>query len=110
MKIHARENFRIVVIPDEPWLLSKENLGMTQENFGKWSRACKEIVEQIKRHVDGFDDVCQDFDSRDICSFCGNTWEEEDSGCPVCCQRAIDEWEETHPPEEASKEGEDEKK
>jgi len=100
MKIHAMENFRVVIIPDEPWWLSKDNLGMTQENFGKWSRACMEIIEQIKRHVDGFTDIYLDHDSREICSFCEGTWEEDDKGCPVCCQRAVDKWEEAQSPEE----------
>ena len=96
MKIRARENFRVIVTPDEPWFLDKENLGMTDKNFAKWARTCEQIVEEIKRHVNGFCDVYQDSDSRDICSFCQETYEEDDDGCPVCCQKAVDEWDEAN--------------
>ena len=95
MKIKARENFRVIVIPDEPWFLDKENLGMTDKNFAKWGSTCEQLVEEIKRHVDGYSDVYQDFDSKDICSFCQDTWEEDDDGCPVCCQKAVGEWEQS---------------
>ena len=29
----------------------------------------------------------------DRCSFCARTWEVADDGCPVCCGKAIAEWE-----------------
>ncbi len=27
------------------------------------------------------------------CSFCENEWETDDTGCPVCCNEAVAEWE-----------------
>lgn len=93
MKIRVRRNYRVVIIPDEPWFLSKENLGMTKENFAKWASNCEDIVNQVERHVDGFVDVYQDCDFSDICSFCKYEWEEDNDGCPTCCQKAVDEWE-----------------
>lgn len=93
MKIKVTENFRVIVIPDEPWFLEKENLGMTDKNREKWRSACNKIVEEIKRHVDGFSDVYQDSDTKDVCSFCSLEWEENDDGGPVCCGKAVAEWE-----------------
>ena len=93
MKIHARKNHRVIIIPNEPWFLSKDHLGMTKENFVKIASNGKDIVDQVKRHIDGYTDVYYDYDASDICSFCRNEWEEDEDGCPVCCQKAVDEWE-----------------
>ena len=93
MKIHYRKNYRVIVIPDEPLFLAKEMGGMTKENFIKIASNCEDIVNQIKRHIDGYIDVYQDFDSGDMCSFCEGEWEEDDDSCPVCCQEAVEEWE-----------------
>ena len=30
---------------------------------------------------------------RDLCSFCGTTYEEDTDGMPLCCDKAIQEWE-----------------
>lgn len=54
-------------------------------------RFCEDIVEQIKRHVDGIDEV--EIAYNEICEFCGELWNEEASGRPRCCDEAIDEWE-----------------
>ena len=93
MKIKARKNYRVTIIPDEPWFLETDNLGMTDKNFVKWASACEDITNQVNRHVDGHIEVYQEHDSGEICSFCESEWEEENDGCPVCCQKAVDEWE-----------------
>lgn len=28
------------------------------------------------------------------CSFCNSQWQENDEGCPICCFKAMAEWEE----------------
>jgi hypothetical protein len=32
---------------------------------------------------------------KDVCSFCGSEWEVDDEGVPMCCQKAIDEHEQS---------------
>lgn len=59
------------------------------------------MEEQIKRHVDNVGYISVQYDTYEVCSHCNLTWEvSEDNrdpdfpkGCPVCCDKAIDEWE-----------------
>jgi hypothetical protein len=30
---------------------------------------------------------------KDLCTHCGYEWEIDENGCPVCCDKAIKEWE-----------------
>jgi len=91
----VKSNYRVVVYPER----------MT----GKWrdgeeERACKEIKEQIIRHVDGIahrnPQVFVEFDSEQVCEFCGRPWETDpDDGYPLCCGAAVEEWEAAQQPE-----------
>lgn len=56
-------------------------------------RDLKEAVEQIKRHVDNIRSADIEWDIEEICSHCGYGWEiDEETKEPVCCQKAIDEF------------------
>ena len=39
---------------------------------------CKEIEQQIRRHVDAFGSVSIEHTTEDVCSFCGSKWTEGD--------------------------------
>lgn len=95
MKRAIRENWRVIVIPEEPWLGRKDEDTMLSLS--------ENLVNEIKRHVDGIGDIYIDCDNRTICSHCGETWEEwekddEESGIvagmPACCDKALKEWKE----------------
>jgi len=85
MIIH-KENIRVEVEP-KLW-----GIGIAETEKDQ-VRACKDIVEQIERHVDGVG-LCQVlWDSVSYCEFCGYKWEtDEDTGEPLCCKKAQDEW------------------
>ena len=54
----------------------------------------KELVEFIRDHRSRDDlglTVKRIYE--DQCSHCGYTWEVDDEGCPVCCNKAVAEWE-----------------
>lgn len=59
------------------------------------------IVEQIKRHIDDVEDVSVVYETEHYCTFCDSVWEvfeEGDAdgnpvGMPVCCNKAMVEWE-----------------
>ena len=55
-------------------------------------------IPAIKRHVDDVDHVTEVVEYKDICSFCGYDWEEDQApeslGMPLCCDKAQDEWSE----------------
>lgn len=42
-----------------------------------------------------------------ICSSCHEIWDVDDDGCPACCDKAVDEWALTRPPQEARCDGRD---
>jgi hypothetical protein len=58
-------------------------------------RRCKDIVEQVKRHVDGIGWVGIENDEEQQCPFCNYNWENacDENGAPGCCQAAVDEYE-----------------
>ena len=83
MKIIKRENYRVVVNPHfYAWESESAMMAM-----------CKSIKADIKRHVDYTGGVEIDCDSTEICSFCGRGWKEDESGSPVCCEKAVEAWE-----------------
>ena len=60
------------------------------EGYGDYDiQEAKEIIAQIKRHVDGWSFVDCVVDRREVCPWCEEEWEEE----PACCQEAVDAWE-----------------
>jgi len=59
-------------------------------------RDCEEMVSQIKRHVDNALYVSVEWDTLEVCSFCGYDWDtDKETGEPFCCQKAIEEWQNT---------------
>lgn len=108
MKIRERNNFRVVI---EPRYLGdygsfRTNASMfypTQEaQEAEYLKRCKAIEEQVNRHVDDIGSVNIEWDNDYKCSHCGHGWEvsEDDTdpefpkGTPMCCQKAIDEYNE----------------
>ena len=83
VKIITKENPRIVI---EPSCYSWGNLKAV-------TALCEEIKSDVQRYVDGVSRVLVEWDNKEICSFCGREWEEDDSGIPVCCKKAVEEWE-----------------
>lgn len=70
-----------------------------------WARNEEERAKQLQRAVNEFNDFVRDHRSMDWvnlrvdrtyesqCSHCGNIWETDNEGVPVCCQNAIEEHE-----------------
>lgn len=56
----------------------------------EYLRLCKDVKEAIERHVDHFGNVY--IATEQICSYCKYLWETEDSGEPVCCEKAQEEF------------------
>lgn len=77
-KITKRTNFRVVVEPET------RIYGIRLDRV---ERECENIVDQIKRHVDGVHSAYVEHDTEVVCSHCGYEWEEED-GIPQCCTKA----------------------
>lgn len=82
----TRENWRVEVIPDEPWILGRD---ITEKQIHqKWRDAANEVMEQIKRHVDGINRHGTEvkWDTRRECAACGSRWtEESDTFNGGCC-------------------------
>ena len=56
-------------------------------------REAERIIDEIKRHVDYGGSVTIEHDTETKCVFCYSIWEVGEDGSPVCCDRAIEEWE-----------------
>ena len=56
-------------------------------------KECLEIKELIEDHISlrqhHIDIVTK---TTVVCEYCDDNWEIDDFGCPVCCNRAIEEW------------------
>lgn len=101
MKIIKKTNFRVVVEPrrlgDYGALRTSDTaFGRTEEQVEKdYKRRCEEIAEQITRHVDNVSSVDVDYDTDAYCSHCGYGWEvDPETKEPVCCNTAIEEFNE----------------
>ena len=99
MKKTIRENYRVEVTPD-PW-----RNGLSHDQM---RALLVDLEKAVRRHVDGFAEVLQRWDTREECSHCGLRWEvlsasdvaiagyrqDEHSveGEPVCCAERINEF------------------
>lgn len=85
-KIIKRSNYRVVVEP----ITHVYGIALSEDTV---KGDCREMAEQIKRHCDSVGRVDVEFDSDEVCSHCGYGWElDEETGEPVCCNKAIDEF------------------
>ena len=84
MKVTKIENIRVQIMPDN--YLHPEDTAHT-------ICICKQIVEDVKRHIDGIGDVSWECDTNDYCDACGLLWELDEYGIPCCCGKAIEEHE-----------------
>ncbi len=92
-KIIKKSNYRIVVEPETHVF----GIALSEDTI---KSNLRDMEQQIKRHVDNIGWMNIEYDTDEICSHCGLTWEEspDDSdpdwpkGTPYCCQKAIDEF------------------
>lgn len=76
---------------------------------GYWGRNLEDKARQLEKWCREFEQFVRDHRSQDPvgiyvereyqeqCSHCGYEWETDDTGCPVCCHIAMEEW--GHQPE-----------
>lgn len=84
MKKIIKENIRVEVTPDvRLYHTDREKQAL---------RICNSIESDIKRHIDDVDSIQVVWDTKEVCSFCGYTWDENGE----CCQAALDEFEQAH--------------
>jgi len=102
-----KENFRVVIEPkglgDFGLAWASDSIGCSdeEERAKMYERRCRDIVAQVKRHIDNIGWIGVEYDVREICEYCGNEWEvnqdpndpDWELGQPLCCDKAIEEWE-----------------
>jgi len=101
MKIIRKTNFRLLVEPKS--LGDYGSIRVSDTFFNKnaesierqYMSRCKEIADQIKRHVDDVRSVDIDYDTEAVCSHCGYSWEVEEDGTPLCCNEAVKQFQES---------------
>ena len=85
-KKKIRKDYHVVVRPE----ISNYHNSNVEQSF------CLKIQEQIRRHVDGVEQCYIGYTEQTICEFCKSGWEEDENGQPLCCNRAIEEWDKLH--------------
>ena len=83
--VRVYEEYRVVVIPS----LSRK---MTRENHDINHGACRQLAKEIERYCDGWAQTYIEFSAHEKCPYCGAGWETYETGLPVCCIRAQEEW------------------
>lgn len=84
-KIIEQTNVRLEVEPD---------LGWSTKTVEQQKLICRNIAEQIRRHVDDVKHVSIRWDTKELCEYCKLGWETLQNGEPVCCDLAAQEWRE----------------
>ena len=103
MKITRRDNFRVIIEVDSSYIgeyFGGRRWVPTEYGVKAMAATAEDIVAQVKRHVDNAESVGIDYDTIEICSYCGLEWETNgdpddpdwELGQPVCCDKAIEEW------------------
>ncbi|MER7365985.1 hypothetical protein [Nonomuraea wenchangensis] len=100
MRREIHSNYRLGVT------LSLREMGLLRDH-GAVLNVLHEMTSDIRRHVDHVAGVTITFDTRAVCSYCGNEWEEVTAddlashpddykdhilGEPMCCTRAAEEF------------------
>ena len=80
-----KTNWRVVIEPDD-------RFAWRHWDESDYRQACEKVLAQVKRHVDNSEDASVKFDTEELCEFCKSEWETEESGEPLCCGKAVDEW------------------
>lgn len=106
MKTIKKHNFRVII---EPRRLGNFGFARMSDHLlydsdetiqREYEKRCEEIVEDVKRHVDNVGHVSVEWDTEEVCSYCGRSWTESQDdldhgfpkGSPYCCDAAVTEW------------------
>ncbi len=96
MKITKRNNWRVVLEPQLPGNVADYVIEPDEDKRNeKYRRLCDDIVSDVRRHVNDVSNVFTECDTEEVCQHCGYKWEEdESSGEPLCCGKAVEEFHE----------------
>ncbi|KKM14356.1 hypothetical protein LCGC14_1706940 [marine sediment metagenome] len=83
MKEIRYENYRVVI---DPYISRWDNSP---------EKTCSQIIADIKRHIDGYDQVYMESDRIEYCAYCDRDWDADEEGRPECCITAQLEFLET---------------
>lgn len=86
MKLRVLDSFGVYVTPNLGW---RKACDMSRDEIHREGRA---LEVDIRRHLDVAGTEI-DIKYREICSHCMREWDDSVSGEPLCCQKAVAEWE-----------------
>ncbi len=52
-----------------------------------WHDAAADLLNDIKRHCDGIESLSVEFDTEELCEFCGSAWTEVSNTHNECCEK-----------------------
>lgn len=75
----TKVNFRVEVTPRAPGDLGICFIGGQTRTEEETRAICNDMIQQIRRHVDGIDSAVLVYDVEETCEHCGRQWTEGDS-------------------------------
>ena len=78
--------------PPRIWGINRMDMEQVAKEYESWVKDFHEFIRD-HRSQDPVD-INVEREYQDVCSFCDYEWEEDENGCPCCCDEAIKEFEE----------------
>jgi len=89
MKVTRKHNYRVMIEPKG----YAGYMSVSQDDRDSYDLIqCRQIEEQVGRHVDNVYRTTIDYDVEERCSHCKHYWSEDENGVPECCDTAIEEY------------------
>ena len=63
----------VVVEVENPWIFAKKG---DEQLARRWNSRAEDVVSEIRRHVDGIDDMRIQMEHEETCEHCGSDWTE----------------------------------
>lgn len=81
------KSFKVVIEPEVSQGLFKKR--SEEDMANEQHEICKQVIEDIKRHVDNAESARIERVELEVCNYCAREWEVDENDYPTCCQRAI---------------------
>ena len=94
MKRRYLVDVEIACIPP-PCVFSGNRYDLSEVEEGRVEDWIRNFIKFLRDHESQnavYPDIRRTYEER--CEYCSREWQEDERGCPICCVKAIKEWEE----------------
>ena len=65
-------------------------LELQEKTLEEWVRDFDEFIHDHKSRDTMYVDIRRTYEEK--CEYCHREWQEDERGCPICCDKAVEEW------------------